>query len=88
MYQTVYTSLAQEDAKKIARSNLKNQCLKLLEIIGINPYQTPPPYEKLVGELTGCLSRRINIQHRLLYKVYGEKKVVKILRMWTHYGNN
>lgn len=88
MYRIVYTSLAQKDAKKIAKSNLKNQCLKLLEIISVNPYQTPPPYKSLVGELTGCLSRRINIQHRLLYKVYEEKKVVKVLRMWTHYGNN
>ena len=85
MYQVVYTSLAEKDAKKLARSNLKAKCLQLLNIISVNPYQTPPPYKRLVGELNGCMSRRINIQHRLLYKVYEQKKIVKVLRMWSHY---
>jgi toxin YoeB len=87
MYQIVYSSLAQKDAKKLARSNLKNKCLKLLKIICSDPYQSPPPYKKLVGDLTGCISRRINIQHRLLYKVYEKDKIVKVLRMWSHYEN-
>ena len=85
MYKIVYTSLAQKDAKKLASSNLKKKCVKLLEIIANNPYQNPPPFKKLVGDLTGFLSRRVNIQHRLVYKVYEEEKVIKILRMWSHY---
>ncbi|MBI4763483.1 MAG: Txe/YoeB family addiction module toxin [Deltaproteobacteria bacterium] len=80
-----YTKQAQKDAKKIAQSGLKSQALKLLEIIQNNPYQNPPPYEKLVGDLTGALSRRINIQHRLIYQVLEDIKTVKVLRMWTHY---
>ena len=87
MYQIVYSSLAQKDANKLARSNLKDKCLELLKIICGDPYKSPPPYKKLVGELAGCFSRRINIQHRLLYKVYEEDKVVKVLRMWSHYEN-
>lgn len=70
------------------KSNLKNKCLELLNIISINPHQNPPPYRRLVAELDGCLSRRINIQCRLLYKVYEEGKVIKVLRMWSHYGDN
>lgn len=81
----VYTNQAKRDAKKLARSGLKPQAQKLLELLSRNPYQTPPPYEKLVGELTGACSRRINIQHRLVYQVLHDIKTVKIIRMWTHY---
>lgn len=85
MYKVLYTSNSEKDAKKISRSHLKKKCLQLLEILGNNPYQTPPPYEKLCGDLNGFYSRRINIQHRLVYEVDDKKKVVKILSMWTHY---
>lgn len=86
MYTLVYSSFAQKDAKKLAASGtLKKKCEKLLEIIALDPYQNPPPYEKLVGDLHGCLSRRINIQHRLVYEVFKTEKIVKVLRMWTHY---
>jgi toxin YoeB len=80
-----YTKQAQKDAKKIALSGFKPQASKLLEIIQNNPYQNPPPYENLVGDLTGALSRRITIQHRLIYQVLEDIKTVKVLRMWTHY---
>lgn len=81
----VFTKQAQKDAKKLSSSGLKPKAEKLLQIIKQNPYQTPPPYEKLVGDLSGVLSRRINIQHRIVYQVYDEEKIVKIIRMWTHY---
>ena len=81
----VYTKQAQKDAKKIASSNLKSQAQRLLDIIAGNPFQNPPHYEKLVGDLAGAYSRRINIQHRLVYQVYDAQHTVKILRMWTHY---
>ena len=81
----VYTKQAQKDAKKIAASNLKPQALRILDIIAKNPFQNPPPYEKLVGDLSGVFSRRINIQHRLVYQVYDAKNTVKVIRMWTHY---
>ena len=81
----VYTRQAQKDAKKIASSNLKSQAQRLLGIIAKNPFQNPPPYEKLVGDLAGAYSRRINIQHRLVYQVYDAERTVKILRMWTRY---
>ena len=81
----VYTKQAQKDARKIASSNLKPQAQRLLEIIAMSPFQNPPPYEKLVGDLAGAYSRRINIQHRLVYQVYDAKKAIKVLRMWTHY---
>jgi Txe/YoeB family toxin of toxin-antitoxin system len=81
----VYTKQAQKDAKKIASSNLKSQAQRLLDLIAKNPFQNPPPYEKLVGDLTGAYSRRINIQHRLVYQVYTAEHTVKVLRMWTHY---
>jgi Txe/YoeB family toxin of toxin-antitoxin system len=84
-WRLVFTKQAQKDAKKIAQSGLKAQALKLLEILQNNPYQNPPPYEKLVGDLTGAFSRRINIQHRLIYQVFDDSKTVKIIRMWTHY---
>jgi len=81
----VFTKQAQKDAKKIAASNLKSQTQRLLDILAINPFQNPPPYEKLVGDLSGAISRRINIQHRLVYQVYAEETTVKVIRMWTHY---
>ena len=81
----VYTHQARRDAKKVSRSGLKPQAQKLLEILSKNPYQTPPPYEKLVGDLAGACSRRINIHHRLVYQVLDDIKTIKIIRMWTHY---
>jgi toxin YoeB len=84
-WRLVFTKQAQRDAKKIARSGLKPQASKLLEVLQNNPYQKPPPYEKLVGDLTGAFSRRINIQHRVIYQVLDDIKTVKIIRMWTHY---
>jgi toxin YoeB len=81
----VYTRQAQKDAKKIAAASLKPKVERLLEIIGKNPFQTPPPYEKLIGDLSGARSRRINIQHRLVYQVYRAERTVKVIRMWTHY---
>lgn len=81
----VYTAQARRDAKNIGRSGLRPQAQKLLDILSLNPYQTPPPYEKLVGDLAGACSRRINIQHRLVYQILDDIKSVKILRMWTHY---
>jgi toxin YoeB len=84
-WRLVFTKQAQKDAKKIAKSGLKQQTLKLLEILQNNPYQNPPPYEKLVGDLTGAFSRRINIQHRLIYQILDDIKTVKVIRMWTYY---
>jgi len=81
----VYTKQAQKDAKNLASSNLRDKAQALLDIIQINPFENPPPYEKLVGDLTGAYSRRINIQHRLVYEVIESENIVKILRMWTHY---
>ena len=84
-WQLVFTKQAQKDAKKIAHSGLKPQAERLLEIIKENPFKNPPPYEKLVGDLSGAYSRRINIQHRLLYEVLEDIKTIKVIRMWTHY---
>jgi len=84
-WQLLYTKQAQKDARKLASSGLKDKAKKLLQVIESNPYQNPPPYEKLVGDLSGAYSRRINIQHRLVYEVLEEQKIVKVLRMWTHY---
>lgn len=84
-YKLVYTKQAQKDAKKIASSGLKPKVVTLLEIISNNPYQDYPPFEKLVGDLSEAISRRINIQHRLVYQVLEKEKMVKVLRMWTHY---
>lgn len=81
----VYTSPARRDAKKLARSGLKPHAQRLLNLLARNPYQSPPPYEKLVGDLSGACSRRINFQHRLVYQVLDDIKTVKIIRMWTHY---
>lgn len=84
-YRLVYTRQAQRDAKKISRAGLKKNVINLLSILEENPYQSSPRYEKLLGDLEGAFSRRINIQHRLVYQVIEEDKVVKIIRMWTHY---
>jgi len=84
-WELFYTKQAQKDAKKIASSNLRAQVERLLAVLKEDPFKNPPPYEKLVGDLDGAYSRRINIQHRLVYQVYAEKKSVKVLRMWTHY---
>ena len=81
----VYTKHAQKDAKKLAAAGLKERAVSLLEILARDPFANPPPYEKLVGDLAGAYSRRINIQHRLVYQVVKSGKTVKILRMWTHY---
>jgi toxin YoeB len=81
----VYTQQAQKDAKKLASTHLKAKAQKLLDVLIKNPYQNPPPYEKLVGDLAGAYSRRINIQHRIVYQVLASMKTVKVLRMWTHY---
>ena len=81
----LYTNQARRDAKKLGRSGLKPHAEKILKILAKNPYQSPPPYEKLVGDLAGACSRRINIQHRLVYQVMDDIKTVKVIRMWTHY---
>ena len=85
MYKIIYASQAQKDAKKANEKGLKNNIQKIIDILQNNPYQTPPPYEKLIGDLTGSYSRRINLQHRLIYQIYKYEKIVKIIRMWTHY---
>jgi len=84
-YKVVFTKDAQKDAKKLTGAGLKANAQKLLEILKENPYKSPPPYEKLVGNLSGAYSRRINIQHRLVYQVLEDEKTVKVLRMWSHY---
>lgn len=84
-WQLVYAKQAQKDAQKLASSGLKEKALELLKIIASNPFQIPPPYEKLVGDLLGAYSRRINIQHRLVYQVLENAQTVKVLRMWSHY---
>jgi toxin YoeB len=81
----VFTKQAQKDAKKIARAGLKPQVNRLLEVLREDPFRNPPSYEKLVGDLSGACSRRINIRHRLVYQVLGDIRTVKIIRMWTHY---
>ena len=81
----VYTNQAKKDAKKLAASGLRRQAEDLLNVLAQNPYKTPPPFEKLVGDLAGAYSRRINIQHRLVYEVIARIKTVKVIRMWTHY---
>ena len=85
MYQLVYTKQAKRDAKKIVSGGLKNQVKKLLDILEENPYLEPPPYKKLMGDLEGAISRRINLQHRLVYEILEEQKTIKIIRMWSHY---
>jgi len=85
MWNVVFTKQAQKDAKKISDSGLRSKAEKLVEILRKNPFMTPPPYEKLLGDLSGAYSRRINIQHRLVYQVLESEKTVKVIRMWTHY---
>lgn len=84
-WRVVFTKQAQKDARKLASSGLKPKAQELLSILADNPYQNPPPFEKLVGDLSGAYSRRINIQHRLVYQVLAEDKVVRVLRLWSHY---
>lgn len=85
MWSIKYSKQAVKDSKKIEQSNLKKSVMELLDVLRNDPFQNPPPYEKLLGDLSGKYSRRINIQHRLVYEVFEEKKIVRILRMWTHY---
>ena len=84
-WEIVFSKHAQKDAQKLAAAGLKDKAITLLETLKSNPFQNPPPYEKLIGDLSGAYSRRINIQHRLVYQVIDELRTVKILRMWTHY---
>lgn len=84
-WHVVFTQQAQKDAKRLASAGLQPKAEQLLVVLRPNPYQTPPPYEKLVGDLAGAYSRRINIQQRLVYQVLEEERSVKVLRMWTHY---
>ena len=84
-WRLVFTKAARKDAKLLASAGLKPKAQALLDILAENPYKTPPPYEKLIGDLTGACSRRINIQHRLVYQVLDADLVVKVLRMWSHY---
>lgn len=84
-WQLIYTKQAQKDAKKIVHHGLKEKALRLLKILEDDPFRVPPPYEKLLGDLEGAYSRRINIQHRLVYQIIKDRKIIKIIRMWTHY---
>jgi toxin YoeB len=86
MWQVVFTKEAQKDAKKLSASGLRPKAEQLIEILRNNPYQSPPPFEKLLGDLAGAFSRRINIQHRLVYQVLDDKKIVKVIILWTHYA--
>lgn len=85
VWNLVYSKFALKDAKKIAAAGLKDKTQVLLDVLRVDPLQNPPPYEKLVGDLKGVYSRRINIQHRLIYEVFRKERTVRILRMWTHY---
>ena len=85
MWEIVYTKQALKDAKKLSASGLKAKAEALLDILRRNPYQNPPPFEKLIGDLAGACSRRINVQHRLVYQVLDVEKTVKVIRLWTHY---
>ena len=84
-WEVVYAKQAMKDAKKLATSGLKLKAQELLTVLAADPFQNPPPFEKLVGDLTGAYSRRINIQHRIVYEVFTKERTVRILRMWTHY---
>jgi len=84
-WRVVLTKQSQRDANKLSASDLKQTAEALINILRKNPYQVPPPYEKLTGDLAGAYSRRINIQHRLIYQILNEEKIIKIVRMWTHY---
>lgn len=85
MWRVVFTKQAQKDAKKLSDSGLRPKAEKLIVILRENPYQTPPPFEKLLGDLSGAFSRRINIQHRIVYQILDDEKVIKVIRMWTYY---
>jgi len=85
MWQVVFTREAQKDAKKLSTAGLRPKAENLIEILQQDPYKMPPPFEKLLGDLSGAFSRRINIQHRLVYQVFESEKTVKVIRMWTHY---
>jgi Txe/YoeB family toxin of toxin-antitoxin system len=85
MWKVVFTKQAQKDAKKLSAAGLRSKAEKLIEILRDNPYQIPPPFEKLLGDLAGAFSRRINIRHRLIYQILDGEKMVKVIRMWTHY---
>jgi len=84
-WRIVFTKNAQKDAKQLSGSGLKSKVEEIIEILKQNPYKTPPPYEKLVGDLSGAYSRRLNIQHRIVYQILNDDKIVKVIRMWTHY---
>lgn len=84
-WRIVFTKQARRDAKKLASSGLRDKAEILLQLLSDDPFRTPPPYEKLIGDLAGACSRRINIQHRLVYQVLQDQRTVKVLRMWTHY---
>lgn len=84
-WKVVFTKQAQKDAQKISSSGLKSKAEQIIELLKHNPYQTPPPYEKLIGDLSGAYSRRLNIQHRIVYQILNDEKIVKVIRMWTHY---
>ena len=84
-WKIVYARQAQRDARKIAAAGLRPKAERILEVLSRNPFQTPPPFEKLLGDLSGAYSRRINIQHRLVYQILEEERTVKVIRMWTHY---
>ena len=84
-WRLVYTRQAQKDARRLAEAGLKDKAVALLEILEVNPFQSPPPFEKLVGDLAGAYSRRINIQHRLVVQVLEEERIVKVIRLWSHY---
>ena len=84
-WHVVYSKYAQKDAKKLAAAGLKGKALDLLVVLAADPFQNPPPYEKLVGDLAGTYSRRINIQHHLVYEVFAKERIVRVLRMWSHY---
>lgn len=84
-WRLIFTKQAKKDAKRLSRSGLKPQAERLLDILREDPYRSPPPYEKLVGDLSGACSRRINIQHRVVYQILDDMKTVKVIRMWTHY---
>jgi Txe/YoeB family toxin of toxin-antitoxin system len=85
MWRVVFTKRALKDAKKLSAAGLRSKAETLLDILRENPYQTPPPFEKLIGDLSGAYLRRINIQHRLVYQIIDDEKTVKVIRMWTHY---
>ena len=84
-WEIIYAKAALKDAKRLAAAGLKSKAQALLEVLAIDPFQNPPPYEKLVGDLEGAYSRRINIQHRLVYEIFKKQRIVRVLRMWTHY---